>query len=273
MFQFTDDCLIGVEEIDEEHKHLFDLLNQCVYMLESDDGIDQYTEIKDVLGELENYAEQHFAHEEAYMESIRDPELILQRAQHTHFSEQVLEFQIKDIEDEESQRTTLNELVMFLAKWLYHHIIASDIMIGKLPPLEEWMIRENPLEFAEEYMIGVESIDHEHKTLFDIIRRADGLVKSMSEEDGYDEVIQILEELKDYTKTHFANEEEYMLSINYEGYEVQKRAHDAFITRLNEISIDDIDDDPQRYMHSLIEFLIGWLINHILQVDKLIPSQ
>ena len=35
------------------------------------------------------------------------------------------------------------DLVTFLAKWLYSHILGSDIMIGKLPPLEEWMIKEN----------------------------------------------------------------------------------------------------------------------------------
>ena len=45
MFQFTNDCLLGVKEIDEEHRRLFDLLNQCVYLLENDFGIDQYTEI------------------------------------------------------------------------------------------------------------------------------------------------------------------------------------------------------------------------------------
>ena len=273
MFQFTDDCLLGVEPIDAEHRHLFDLLNQCVYMLENDYGIDQYTEIKDLLDELENYAEEHFAHEEAYMERICDPELILQRSQHLHFSEMILQFQVKDIEEEEDQRRTLNEMIQFLAKWLYHHIIASDIMIGKLPPLEEWMVRENPFDFTEEYMIGVELIDREHKALFDIIRRADSLVRTMAEEDNYDEIKKILGELKSYTITHFADEEEYMLSIHYEGYEVQKRAHEAFITRLDEISMEDIDEDPQKYMESLIEFLLGWLINHILQADKKIPSQ
>ena len=29
MFQFTEDCLIGITEIDEEHKRLFDLINEA----------------------------------------------------------------------------------------------------------------------------------------------------------------------------------------------------------------------------------------------------
>ncbi len=271
MFQFTNDCLLGVKEIDEEHRRLFDLLNQCVYLLENDFGIDQYTEIKDVLGELENYAEEHFSHEEAYMESICDPELILQRSQHMRFREKITQIQFRNIEEEESQRKALDELIQFLAKWLYHHIISSDILIGKLPPLEEWMIKENPFEFTEEYMIGVDIIDREHMALFDIMKRADEMVRSFSEENSIEELFKLLEELKSYTQTHFADEEEYMLSIGYEGYEQQKRSHDAFIARLNEISVEQIDEDPQRYLESLMEFLLGWLINHILNLDKKIP--
>ena len=29
---------------------------------------------------------------------------------------------------------------------------------------------------------------------------------------------------------------------------------------------------PQEYMQSLVEFLLGWLINHILYTDKKIPT-
>ena len=35
----------------------------------------------------------------------------------------------------------------------------------------------------------------------------------------------------------------------------------------------ELDENPQKYMESLIEFLLGWLINHILYSDKKIPVQ
>lgn len=273
MFQFTEDLLIGVEEIDAEHKHLFELLNNAVDMMENEYVGDRYSEIKELLEELESYAEQHFAHEEAYMKKIRDPELILQRPQHLMFEERVIELLMKNIDDEEQQHETLQEITNFLARWLYHHIIGSDTMIGKLPPLEEWMLREDPCEFTDDFLIGIDMIDKEHKHLFEIAGRANDLIRCWSEGDAFDGIKDILDELKDYTVVHFASEESYMRSINYSGYDVQKRAHEAFISRFQEIDLNLVEEDPRKYLESLLEFLLGWLINHILHMDKQIPGK
>ena len=153
MFQFTDDCILGLDEIDNEHRRLFELLGQGMEMLKNQYIWDRYEDIKDMLRQLEDYAELHFAHEEAYMEQIRDPELILQRSQHMAFRERIRNFGLKDIDEPQVQQELLEELINYLAKWLYHHIIGSDILIGKLPPLEEWMIRENPCDL-ETVLLG-----------------------------------------------------------------------------------------------------------------------
>ena len=178
-----------------------------------------------------------------------------------------------DISDESEQQRVLEDLMNFMAKWLYHHIIGSDIMIGKLPPLEEWMIRENPCEFSDEYLTGIHLIDEEHRELFRIVERAYQIVKAYSVADSYDEITKILGELKDYTCEHFHDEEEYMESIHYEGLEAQKRAHASFVDKLGSIDLLKVDADPQRYMESLIEFLLGWLVQHILYTDKKIPNK
>lgn len=145
-------------------------------------------------------------------------------------------------------------------------------MIGKLPPLEEWMIRENPCEFTDDYLTGIALVDAEHRELFRIVDKADQLVKSLDSLSGYDNIIQILNELKEYTKEHFADEEEYMEAIHYEGLSAQKRAHEAFINKLDNIDLNQVDQNPQEYLQELLEFLLGWLINHILYTDKKIPS-
>lgn len=271
MFKFTDDCVTGIEQIDEEHRHLFELLNRAYTLAIMDYHSDYYQQIKDILTELDRYAEEHFAHEEAYMTQIRDPELILQRSQHAFFREKLLDFDFANIDNVEDQQRVLTELVAFLAKWLYRHILSSDIMIGKLPPLEEWMIRENPCEFTEEYLTGIELIDKEHETLFNIVERADRLIRSFDGLSGYDKITEILDELKDYTKEHFGDEEEYMESIHYEGLAAQKRAHESFIDKLENIDLNAVEEDPQEYLQELLEFLLGWLINHILYTDKKIP--
>lgn len=90
-------------------------------------------------------------------------------------------------------------------------------MIGKLPPLEEWMIRDNPCEFTDDYLTGIEIVDLEHQQLFCIVERAYQLVKSNDVITCYDELLSIIHELTDYTVTHFADEEAYMEKIGYEG--------------------------------------------------------
>lgn len=271
-FEFTQDCITGIETIDDEHRNLFALLSKAYNMACTDYHSDYYQELKNILEELDDYAETHFAHEEEYMVQIRDPELIRQRSQHTFFRDKVREYEFVNIDNEEEQQRVLTELVRFLAKWLYRHILSSDILIGKLPPLEEWMVRENPCEFTDEYLTGIELVDAEHKELFRIVDKANQLVKNFDSLSGYDSIMQILNELKEYTKEHFADEEEYMEGIQYEGLSAQKRAHEAFVDKLENISLDQIDANPQENLQELLEFLLGWLINHILYTDKKIPA-
>ena len=63
-----------------------------------------------------------------------------------------------------------------------------------------------------------------------------------------------------------------MEGIQYEGLSAQKRAHEAFVDKLENISLDQIDANPQENLQELLEFLLGWLINHILYTDKKIPA-
>lgn len=114
--------------------------------------------------------------------------------------------------------------------------------------------------------------DREHKELFRLIGKVNNLVRDGVDASQCDEILKILEELKDYTEFHFSDEEEYMESIHYEGLEAQKRAHRAFVYKLEGIEKKDMEEQPQEYMQSLVEFLLGWLINHILYTDKKIPT-
>jgi hemerythrin len=115
-------------------------------------------------------------------------------------------------------------------------------------------------------------VDEEHKKLFDIIRETNDVIHAELLHDKYDAIINILNELKEYTVIHFSDEEKYMESISYEGLELQRIAHNAFVDRLNEIDLNDMDDNQSEYLDDLIEFLLGWLINHIQKMDKKIPN-
>jgi hemerythrin len=271
MFEFTEDCLIGIEEIDNEHRHLFELINRGVELLEYHGEGDSYDEIRALIAELEEYAEVHFEHEEQYMEQIKDPGLVSQRVQHGIFKSRVCNWTFADKDTSQEQKELLEEMMNYMVKWLYNHIIGSDMMIGKLQPVEEWKLKENPCEFTDEYLTGLDFIDNEHRELFRIIKQADELVRLGVIEDDLEEIRGILDELESYTKNHFSDEERYMRSIKYDGLAAQKRAHEAFIEKLEMLDYDKVKENPQETMEHLIEFLTKWLINHIMHMDKKIP--
>ncbi|MGN1147393.1 MAG: bacteriohemerythrin [Lachnospiraceae bacterium] len=267
MYRFTDDCIIGIQEIDEEHKRLFQVLNETMELLKAG-GASRIT-AKNLLIELKEYAQTHFAHEEAYMKKIGDMELERQKKEHAQFTEKVNSYEISDL-TEETGRQIAEELLPYMAKWLYHHILGSDIMIGKFTETKK---TEDAFAFTEKYKTGIALIDDEHKRLFEIIKEANDVIQAQLLHDKYDEIIHILEELKEYTVLHFGDEERYMESIQYEGLGLQRIAHTAFVDRINEINLDEVDEKQQAYLEELVEFLLGWLTNHILKMDKQIPTK
>ena len=157
----------------------------------------------------------------------------------------------------------------YLTRWLYHHIIGSDILIGKMK--KESIGKRRKVEFTDEYRTGIQIVDEEHEVLFDIIQQAMDAVYAENLADKYDVIMNILYELKEYTNKHFSDEEEHMTKIGYEGLRAQKLAHESFVDKLNDIDLDDMDDNQQEYLINLVEFLLTWLKNHILSMDKFIP--
>lgn len=272
MYQFTEDCLIGIPEIDREHEKLFRLINEIFELLHNDRLKDKYREIRKILAELKRYTEEHFANEESYMESIRDPELEMQKKEHEEFRQKIAALDVSEIEEAETQQETLEDLMRYLTRWLYHHILGSDILIGKMPPAKEWHEKEKPCAFTEEYRTGITFVDEQHERLFEIIGEANELVKAELLHDKFDKIVDILCELREYTKEHFKAEEEYMESIQYSGLEAQQVQHDAFVAKLDGLDLDQVDDNQQEYLEELLEFLFSWLSNHILKVDKLIGA-
>lgn len=272
MYRFTEDCLTGIEQIDNEHERLFGLINQTIELLHNEVLQDKYHQVREVMEELKQYADTHFANEEAYMAAINDPELERQKKQHAAFREKIDVMDFSNIDELENQHGMLEELLQYLIRWLYQHILSSDILIGKMPSLEEWKQEQDPCVFTEKYMTGIPLIDGEHETLFEIIEDANKLVKAELLHDKYDEIVGILDKLKNYTQEHFQDEEEYMESINYLGLPAQKMAHRAFVSKLEEIDLDQVDQNQQGYLEELMGFLFGWLSNHILKSDKLIAE-
>lgn len=271
MFIFTEDCKIGIEQIDKEHERLFELINDAAELLENEFVEDKYSRIQGLLEELEEYADSHFAHEEAYMKRTKDPEYEMQKKQHMMFREKLIEFNVADIDRD--QPGVLAELLRYLTRWLYRHIMSSDMMIGKMQSVQEWKEQEDPCAFTEKYYTGIALVDGQHARLFEIIGSANEIVKNEFIPDKFDNIVELLQELQEYTSIHFADEEAYMEKIGYEGLEAQKRAHAGFIAKLEELEFEGFEENQQEVLLELMDFLFNWLVYHILKMDKKIPAE
>lgn len=131
MYEFTEDCMIHIDNIDEEHRKLFQMLNEAFALVKETDNATSIA--KNLIDNLKDYAITHFAHEEEYMKSIHDPELPIQHREHKAFAEKINTFKL-DESSPEAARNSLNELLLYLTRWLYSHILSSDMMIGKMAP-------------------------------------------------------------------------------------------------------------------------------------------
>ena len=273
MFQFTEDCKTGIPQIDGEHEFLFSIMNQITETLQKGlDSREDRCQLEKYLEELREYGANHFAHEEAYMEEHADPELERQKKAHAFFVKKVNHIDLQDLNSQE-KRKILEDMILFLTKWLYNHILGSDTLIG-----HEWNTADKKAEeiddicaFTEVYWTHIPLVDKEHAKLFEIIGRAYRLVECSGEELDYDSVMSVLDELEDYTHYHFSHEEEYMESIAYIGLEAQRRAHAVFLAKLADKDEAENTGDRRAFVEDMLDFLFAWLNRHILKMDKLIP--
>ena len=88
-------------------------------------------------------------------------------------------------------------------------------------------------ELTKDYLTGIEEIDKEHTKLFDLANACYELVMDDAAVDRFDNIVALLEELRSYAATHFANEEAYMERIQYERRFSERYQHLRFIQKLS----------------------------------------
>lgn len=263
-FEFTEECKTGIELIDSEHIQFFAYTNAAFDALEAPDD-EAIITAKNIIKKLLDYAETHFEHEEDYMKKHHDAELVRQVHEHQGFRDTIQ----KMTEKKDLSRDDLKELVNFMGRWLYRHIVTSDTLIGQEHTSGRFIM-------TKEFLTGIEIVDTEHAKLFEIIGRARDIIEDDYLFDKYDKILGVLNELKDYTYMHFSDEEEYMTKINYDGLSAQKAVHQAFIDRIVNLGLDemdDLDENQDGFLGEVLDFLTDWLINHILKMDKKIPAK
>ena len=128
-------------------------------------------------------------------------------------------------------------------------------------------------EWNNHFNIGVDSIDNAHRKLFSIVRRL--IHVSKDENNGQWACAEGIKYFKTYAIEHFTDEETYMKSINYEGYEIHKRLHDGMRYKtLPALEKDLLESDySQESIQHFLGICLGWLTAHIMIEDRAITGK
>jgi hemerythrin len=124
LINWSDELSVGIQEIDEQHKMLVELLNELHEAVLERRGRDACGEILDRLAE---YTRIHFAVEESLMRILDYPDYEKHKEEHELLIDQVIELQKK------FHAGGLNislDLLRFLKGWLGDHIVKSDSHYG-----------------------------------------------------------------------------------------------------------------------------------------------
>jgi len=122
-------------------------------------------------------------------------------------------------------------------------------------------------EWKDSYGVDVEEIDRQHRKLFEIGGRISDLVLAKDGYDHYDEIMTILDELKNYTIYHFNYEEKLMEEYGFPGLDEHKIEHMFLIKKLERMKDKDIDANQEDALINLVTFVSDWISGHILKTD------
>ena len=119
-----------------------------------------------------------------------------------------------------------------------------------------------PIVWESRLDTGIEVIDSQHKRIVDYIN---DLESAKSKADKH-LVTDVIEQLIDYTQSHFGFEEAMLEEAGYKFLKPHKKVHELFIKRVTEFTVraakgEEIADE----LHSM---LCKWLLNHIANEDR-----
>lgn len=119
-----------------------------------------------------------------------------------------------------------------------------------------------PIVWENKLNTGIEVIDAQHRRIVDYINDLE-IAKIKADKHLVTEVI---EQLIDYTQSHFGFEEAMLEEAGYKFLKPHQKVHELFIKRVTEFTMraakgEEIADE----LHSM---LTKWLLNHIANEDR-----
>ncbi|MCK9382056.1 MAG: bacteriohemerythrin [Sulfuritalea sp.] len=127
------------------------------------------------------------------------------------------------------------------------------------------------IEWTDEFALGIDEIDAQHRTLVDMINALDA---STHDEPGPETMRRLLAQLSDYVRDHFGLEERLMAGSSCSPELVTRHfgEHAYFRSVLKDLTA-EFENGGRSISTPLIEYLVHWLLHHIAVVDRAMTHQ
>lgn len=119
-------------------------------------------------------------------------------------------------------------------------------------------------DWGDEYKVNVRELDAQHFKLVELVNNLD---KAIIEGTEAGSVGTTLNGLLDYTAYHLIFEEKILKMYGYPEFEAHRREHDELSWKVLDLRSRYNSGDHVEPIE-VLEFLTGWLKNHIMNSDK-----
>lgn len=119
--------------------------------------------------------------------------------------------------------------------------------------------------WTEDLSVGVAHVDQEHQEL---LRLLNDLADAVRSGRGKEVLDPTLAGLIDYTKGHFAREEQMLVANDYPDLAAHRQEHRDLIHKINDIQGRMKRGATQSLSLELLGILVAWLTQHIQETDR-----
>jgi len=139
-------------------------------------------------------------------------------------------------------------------------------IVISLPLLNSRNVKKQYIYWSDDFSVGVEEIDNDHRKLINIINESTTI---MLFDENRHNLVDVINKLLDYTEYHFKHEEKLMQEYDYADAKEHKEYHKEMIQKVEYFKELNKTKDYEDAAKEIIAYLKDWLINyHIAKCDK-----
>jgi len=134
----------------------------------------------------------------------------------------------------------------------------------------------NEFVWKEAFNIGIEEVDEQHRSLLKLLNECEVKAKDVNQklvfdEDDFNKIQNLINELAAYIDTHFKTEEKLMRSISYPRLEHHQNIHQMLTEQVVNLK-ESAGNKKKSAIKSISALLKDWYIQHIMDEDKKIGA-